>query len=427
MSVSLKNYTLKYLATALLLLIAGWAALFYAVILEELYDNTDDGLKNLKIQIIRKAYVDDEILKVREFDFKQFRIFRTDPARCSHKNTFRNELFYMEYDEEMEPYRVLETCFIGPDGQHLRLEIRTSTMEEDDFRENLMWALITLYVLLVITIVIINQIVLRKVWKPFYKTLNNLEKYEFGKGSKKKIRPTKIHEFQVLNQKIDAMIDRNEEAFRQQKQFIENASHELQTPLAIAINKLDLVIENNELTEDVAREISGAKLGLLRLSRLNKSLLMLSRIDNNQFPDRESVDLNSVIRTVIDEFSDMADYKELEIDIEQSGVFTASIHPDLAFVLVSNLISNAIKYCPAGGQISIKTSDAEIVVGNTSHAKPLDPNLIFNRFYKSDQDSSSTGLGLSIVKTIVDQLSNLIVKYHHTDGMHFFSLKHRNS
>src|SRR5690606_5254582 len=156
---------------------------------------------------------------------------------------------------------------------------------------------------------------------------------------KKKIRPTKIHEFQVLNQKIDAMIDRNEEAFRQQKQFIENASHELQTPLAIAINKLDLVIENNELTEDVAREISGAKLGLLRLSRLNKSLLMLSRIDNNQFPDRESVDLNSVIRTVIDEFSDMADYKELEIDIEQSGVFTASIHPDLAFVLVSNLIS----------------------------------------------------------------------------------------
>lgn len=103
MSISLKNYTLKYLALALLVIIAVWAALFYAVILDELYDNTDDGLKDLKIQIIRKAYTDEATLQIKEFDFNQFKITPVNYSQYKEGNFFRNELFYMEYDDEMEP------------------------------------------------------------------------------------------------------------------------------------------------------------------------------------------------------------------------------------------------------------------------------------------------------------------------------------
>src|SRR5690606_34249169 len=171
MSISLKNYTLKYLATILLVIIAIWAGIFYAIILEEVYDNTDDGLKNLKIQIIREAYNNPEMLNVNKFDFNQFKITPVDVVEYKEGNFFRNEEYYMEYDQDMEPYRVLETFFIDKNKNHHKLEIRTSTVEEDEFRENLFIALVFLYIFLVGSIILINHIVLKKVWNPFYKTL----------------------------------------------------------------------------------------------------------------------------------------------------------------------------------------------------------------------------------------------------------------
>ncbi len=428
MSISLKNYTLKYLATALLIVIAIWAGLFYAVILDELYDNTDDGLKDLKIQIIREAYVDDNVLVINEFDFNQFRITPINASDYKEGNFFRNEQFYMEYDEEMEPYRILETYFTDKNGNHQKLEIRTSTVEEDDFRKDLFFALIFLYVFLVVSIIIINNIVLKKVWKPFYTTLDNLGKYEFGKGNKSENNSTEIREFKLLNKNIDNMIKRNEGAFVQQKQFIENASHELQTPLAIAINKLDLLIENEDFSEKNLSELSQTKEGLMRLVKLNKSLLMLSRIENNQFGEKKEVNLNEITKTVSEDFSDMMEFKNILLEMIESGSFTTTINPDLAYILISNLIRNAIKYNLSNGKIIVELFNDKLNIKNSSSDdKPLDKNLIFNRFYKSNQDNTSTGLGLSIVKTIVENHSDLSIDYSFENNFHIFSVKTENS
>ncbi len=428
MSISLKNYTLKYLATALLIIIAIWAGLFYAVILDELYDNTDDGLKDLKIQIIRKAYIDENILNINEFDFNQFRIKQINASEYKEGNFFRNEQFYMEYDEEMEPYRVLETYFIDKSGNHQKLEIRTSTVEEDDFRENLFFALIFLYIFLVVSIIIINNIVLKKVWKPFYTTLDNLEKYEFGKGNKSENNPTEIREFKLLNKKIDKMIERNEGTFIQQKQFIENASHELQTPLAIAINKLDLLIENEDFSEKNLSELSQTKEGLMRLVKLNKSLLMLSRIENNQFGEKQQISLNEITKTVLDDFSDMIEFKNISLKIIENGNFKTNINLDLGYILISNLVRNAIKYNLSNGKIIVELFNDRLKIKNSSSEnKPLNKDLIFNRFYKSNQDNTSTGLGLSIVKTIVENHSDLSIDYFFENNFHIFFVKDENS
>ena len=149
MSITLKNYTLKFLATALLIVIAVWTSLFYALMLEELYDNTDDGLKDQKIQIIRKAYENESILKQHQFDLNQYKITPISAKDYLETDSFRNENFFMEYDEEMEPYRVLETYFIDKNGNHHKLEIRTATVEEDDFIESLLIALVILYILII--------------------------------------------------------------------------------------------------------------------------------------------------------------------------------------------------------------------------------------------------------------------------------------
>ena len=428
MSITLKNYTLKYLATALLIVIAAWTSLFYALMLEELYDNTDDGLKDQKIQIIRKAYEDDAVLKQNQFDLNQYRITPVSAKDYLETDSFRNENFFMEYDEEMEPYRVLETFFIDKNGNHHKLEIRTATVEEDDFIESLLIALVVLYIFIVASILIINNISLKKIWKPFYSTLNYLSDYEFGQSKKLMTSKTQITEFKLLDSEINKMISRNEKSVYQQKQFIENASHELQTPIAVALNQIDVLLESDDLTQINYQEISQIRDTLKRMSTLNQSLLMLSKIENQQFKDKEEVVFNDVVKTMISDFSSILEFKSIELDLIENGEFKTIINKDFAYSLLSNLFKNAIKHNTNNGKIIIELDNHSLKIKNNSNRKtPLNSRDIFNRFYKESGDQLSTGLGLSIVKTIVDHHSNINIYYDFEDPFHIFSLKNKNS
>ena len=428
MSITLKNYTLKFLATALLIVIAVWTSLFYALMLEELYDNTDDGLKDQKIQIIRKAYENESILKQHQFDLNQYRITPVLVKDYLETDNFRNENFFMEYDEEMEPYRVLETYFIDKNGNHHKLEIRTATVEEDDFIESLLIALVILYILIIASILIINNISLKKIWKPFYSTLNYLSDYQFGQNKKLISNKTPITEFKLLDSEIAKMITRNENSVYQQKQFIENASHELQTPIAVALNQIDVLLESDELTQKNYLEINQIRNTLKRMSTLNQSLLMLSKIENQQFKDKEQVVFNSVVKTMISDFNSILEFKSIELVLIENGEFKTLINKDLAYSLLSNLIKNSIKYNINNGKIIIEIDNLSLITKNTSNRKtPLNSEDIFRRFYKESEDHLSTGLGLSIVKTIIDNHSKMDVSYAFEDPFHIFSLKIKNS
>ena len=428
MSITLKNYTLKFLATALLIVIAVWTSLFYALMLEELYDNTDDGLKDQKIQIIRKAYENESILKQHQFDLNQYRITPVLVKDYLETDSFRNENFFMEYDEEMEPYRVLETYFIDKNGNHHKLEIRTATVEEDDFIESLLIALVILYILIIASILIINNISLKKIWKPFYSTLNYLSDYQFGQNKKLISNKTPITEFKLLDSEIAKMITRNEKSVYQQKQFIENASHELQTPIAVALNQIDVLLESDELTQKNYLEINQIRNTLKRMSTLNQSLLMLSKIENQQFKDKEQVVFNSVVKTMISDFNSILEFKSIALELIENGEFKTLINKDLAYSLLSNLIKNALKHNINNGKIIIEIDNLSLITKNTSNRKtPLNSEDIFRRFYKESEDHLSTGLGLSIVKTIIDNHSNMDVSYAFEDPFHIFSLKIKNS
>ena len=428
MSITLKNYTLKFLATALLIVIAVWTSLFYALMLEELYDNTDDGLKDQKIQIIRKAYENESILKQHQFDLNQYRITPVLVKDYLETDNFRNENFFMEYDEEMEPYRVLETYFIDKNGNHHKLEIRTATVEEDDFIESLLIALVILYILIIASILIINNISLKKIWKPFYSTLNYLSDYQFGQNKKLISNKTPITEFKLLDSEIAKMISRNENSVYQQKQFIENASHELQTPIAVALNQIDVLLESDDLTQKNYLEINQIRNTLKRMSTLNQSLLMLSKIENQQFKDKEEVVFNTVVKTMISDFNSILEFKSIALELIENGEFKTLINKDLAYSLLSNLIKNSIKYNINNGKIIIEIDNLSLKIKNTSKRKtPLNSEDIFRRFYKESEDHLSTGLGLSIVKTIIDNHSNMDVSYAFEDPFHIFSLKIKNS
>lgn len=424
MQVSLKNYTLRYLSIAFLVIITIWAALFYAFILEEVYDNVDDGLKNQKILILRAVYEDANLLETTEYGINQFRITPVaDDDDFSEENYLDNEFFYMPYDDEMEPYRVLRTGFYAPDQQPYHLEIRTSTVEEDDLILNLTTALIVLYLVLVLGVYLINESVLRRAWRPFRIILENVNLYRFGKKDYLKPVSTNIREFNQLDEEIHRMWRRNEDVFDEQKRFIENAAHELQTPLAITINKLEMLMEDDLLSENQLTQLAESKSSLQRLVNLNKALLMLSRIENKQYKDVKQININQLVKEIAADFQDFLSFKDITLQLTENGVFDISMNKDLALVLISNLFRNAIRYNINGGVIAVHLYPNQLSIANTGNQVSLDQAKIFNRFHKGTQDSQSNGLGLAIVKSIVDSYSQLSIHYHFEDNMHIFSLK----
>ncbi len=424
MSVSIKYYTNRFLAIAILIIMAIWALLFYAFLMDEVYDNIDDGLKNQKLEIIREAYNNPEIIdNNKEYGINQFKILPSEPKEDIDKNHFSREFMYMPYDDEDEPYRILKTGFYSKDRKPYSLEIRTSTVEEDDYLINLAVALAVLYLVIVLSILIINYFGMSKGWKPFQTILHNLSNYRFDHPKSFESTETKVKEFQELNVQIKKMIDRNEGLFEEQKLFLENASHELQTPLAITIGKLDLLLQEGDLPEDKTIKIAEAKQALHRMVSLNKSLLMLSRIDNNQYNSKTEVNFNDLIQKKLEELQDFIQFKEISINLIENDQFVAQINLDLAHILISNLLRNAIKYNISSGHINITIDKNLLDIANSSQTTALNPEYIFKRFHKGNQDSQSNGLGLSIVQTILEKYPDLQIGYEYLNAEQHFSLK----
>src|SRR5690606_10348923 len=320
------------------------------------------------------------------------------------------------------PYRVLRTGFYTRSGIPYDLEIRTSTVEEDDFLINLAFSLLVLYIVIALSIMLVNYIVLAKALQPFERILVGLRNYRFGNIRSFTPVNSKVKEFEDLDSHIIHMIDRNEQIFEQQKRFLENASHELQTPLTVTISKLDLLMNDERLGGDSLSKIAEAKQSLLRMVGLNRSLLMLSRIENKQYHYVETVSFNKLVKHLLDDLSDLIQFKNLELELIEKGEFATPYNADLARILISNLLRNAIKYNINEGVLRIQIGNDSIDIGNTSTGEALNPKYIFERFHKGAQNSHSNGLGLSIVKSIDDNYPAVTVSYSYDAYLHVLTI-----
>lgn len=423
MKISIKNYTFRYLTFWLLIVIAIWALLFRGLILDEVYDNVDDGLKNQKIEIIRHSYIDSSILKTNEFGIAQFRILPVKKQNYKEINRFSNEFIYMPYDNDDEPYRVLKTAFYGADNLPYSLEIRTSTVEEDDLIYDLSISLIFLYIFILISILMINHFGLKKAFNPFKLILQQLQNYRIGEVKKINNIDTNVKEFAILQDNLNEMIRRNEQVFSDQKLFIENASHELQTPLAIAINKLDLLLDDTNLSEKQLVNLSETKNSLWRMVNLNKSLLMLTRIENEQYSDKVEINFTQLIQEILADFEPFFEAEEIKVELTITADFIINFNKNLAHILISNLIRNAIKHNNDQKVIKILSEKNQLTFSNTSDFSALNSKVIFDRFYKQGQSEGSNGLGLSIIKTILKNQQSITIDYQYKNSLHQFILK----
>jgi signal transduction histidine kinase len=399
----LLNHTLSYLAVASFVVIGVWAFIFYINMLDEIYDSIDDGLANSKILIINKVHEDSTLIHKTDFLESNYAIREvTDSHAHDFKDVYMDSTLYMQYENDFEPVRILKTAFRADNGKYYELNIVSSMVEEDDLIEDLLFALIWLYVFLLGSVLLINNFLLKKIWKPFYSILDTLKNFRLGGKEKIDIIKTNVDEFTNLNETIQSLLERTVNTFNQQKQFTENAAHELQTPLAISINKLELLTDKAALPEDQLQEISTVIQSLERLTRLNKTLLLLSKIENRQFPDETEVNFNTLAERVAAAFSDIAEFKGVHISTLQEGNLVKKMNAELAEILFSNLVKNAILHNQPGGYVTVRISPTTLSVENSGEPASLDKTHIFQRFYKNAAAKSSTGLGLAIVKSITD-------------------------
>ena len=398
----LLNYTSVFFSAALLLIISIWAAVFYYMMLVEIYDSIDDGLDNQKGLVIRKAAADSTILQKNNFDETDYAINEiAATAAVNFRDMYTDTMMFMQNEKSDEPVRLLKTVFVQ-NGKYYELRVATSMVEEDDLVKQLFISILWLYLGLILTIIIFNNFLLKKIWQPFYQLLKHLKKFRLDKPEPVANIKTKVDEFVMLNETVQKFVQRNIDTYTSQKHFIENASHELQTPLAISINKLETLVEGGQLQPEQLKLLASALDHLDRIGRLNKSLLLLSRIENKQFAQESPVDLNTLTKKIIADFSDQLTFSNLQLNMIEKKPCIQKMNPDLAAVLLINLVKNAVVHNKPRGYITITLDNNSLIIENSGIDKPLDKEKIFSRFHADQSTQSSTGLGLAIVKAIGD-------------------------
>ncbi len=418
----LASYTTSYLAALLLVVISVWAALFYFAMLDEIYDSIDDGLDNQKGLIIQKAAKDTALPNRLNFEEGGYSIKEINTQTGLHfRDLYVDTSMYMQNEKDFEPVRLLTTVFVK-DGRYYQLQISTSMVEEDDLLAELLFSLLWLYLGLVATILLLNTFLLKKIWKPFYFLLAQLKNFTLTQPGNIKVKETKVDEFSLLNKNVQKLLQKNIDTYNSQKQFIENASHELQTPLAISINKLEALAETADLSSAGAGLLYSALENLQRLTRLNRSLLLLSRIENKQFTHEETFDVTESVKKIVEDFDDQIHYHQLIINIAEEEPCVITMNPDLGGILLTNLVKNAIVHNHSGGSVTILITQSVLVIENSGNDGPLQEAELFTRFAKQKQSPTSTGLGLAIAKAISQIYSfNLSYSYpkKHTITLRF--------
>lgn len=416
------------ISLALIVVLTVWAGFFYMAVVEEVNDEVDDTLEDYSEGLIIRALSGEDMPTASNGSNNQYYLYEVSESyAASHPQiTYRDEMVFITEKSETEPARVLITIFRTEDERYMELVVYTPTIEKLDLLRAILGWIIFLYVLLLLIILSsINIWVFRKNMKPLYVLLKWLDSSQLGKKNEPLENTTKITEFRKLNAATMAFAERGEKLFEQQKTFIGNASHEMQTPLAICRNRLEMLMEDETLTEHQLNELIKTHQTLENLTRMNRSLLLLCKIENGQFADTRSVCLNDILTHYLDDYKEVYAYRNITVTVTTDSSFCVEMNDSLVSVLVTNLLKNSFVHNIDGGFIYIKITANTFEISNTGE-KPLDRERIFERFYQGQKKEGSTGLGLALVDSIC-KANHLKIDYTYVENRHIFTISKQNS
>lgn len=338
-----------------------------------------------------------------------------EPARVNAKATFHNITNTSGKGEE----KLREIEFTIEAGNKYYLFKVAKPLEET---ESLLKVIICVTIAMIGLILLIgywiNRTMIRKLWQPFYQSIDQIKNYSITDLNTLKLDYVAIDEFALLNKSINELTERIQKDYTSLKDFTGQAAHEMQTPLAIIRSKLEMIMQNELVVAQNEKHIGDIEKAVHRLSRLHQSLLLLTKIENRQFIATEKIRLDQLIKEKIDEYQELIDAMQIATVLNLQPI-NIVMHPHMAEIVCSNLINNAIRYNHKGGTIEISIEPGNLTITNTSPYPELDEDKIFKRFYRDGNKDDGNGLGLSIVKQISD-VAGHITKYHYRDGKHCF-------
>jgi signal transduction histidine kinase len=397
--------------------------IFYHVIKTVFYRQIDETLKTEKLLIEEQIDFSDTLP-----DFRQvFNHMIEVTVFNSPKKKFefiKDTVLYEGSSNKLIPVRQLicENTSIQDKGYIISI---SKPLEETNLMiTRIVGALVMLFVFLTGLLIIVNYVISKSIWIPFNKTLENLRNFDISRDAPFVFAESGISEFRLLNKTLDRMAKKMRRDYVNLKEFNENASHEIQTPLSIIRTKLELLIQGEDLNQEQAGLIHSVYEAATRMSRLNQGLLLISKIDNNQFHSTEQVDLQVILSKTLEHFEEILELRKIRIIAHVISPACALMNPTLAEILVSNLVNNSIRHNLDEGEIRI-TMDADgFEIANTGHPLTVPTEDLFRRFRKSERTADSVGLGLSIVKKIT-QLYQFDIRYEVKEGFHRIRLNIR--
>jgi signal transduction histidine kinase len=404
----------SYLVLAIPIILISMAV-FYTLVRSFNLKHVDDAIKTEHTRITKK-FIEDELSD--ELFVKEISLDSVIPDQYRTINVFDKK------EEQNEPFREL-ICNQKIAGKNYSITIRKSLVENTSLMYSISFAIFFLLLLMAGSFILLNRLLANRTWAPFKSILDNLSNYHVGNEYVSITPKLNIDEFKSLDKSIQMMVERINQEYFIQKEFIDIISHEYQTPLAVITNEVELLIQNPNLDEEDLSKIGRISQYVQRLSKMNQSLLLLSRIDNNQFDKTAKVELSPLLQKVIEDKEDQIEHRSIKIEFNKNQNSFITINSSLVEILCANLLQNAIRHnLNKGGLINIELYKDQLIISNTGLEKELNEADLFKKFYKNSQSKNSIGLGLSIIKSICDN-NKIAIKYSYNQktSMHSFALR----
>lgn len=343
----------------------------------------------------------------------EFLVLSRVPVKPRHKKTtFTNELRNIEGEEN--EYRILQHHFTYQ-GEDYQLEIGSSLSEVNDLTFVIRFFIIIVFVVILFITFLADTFYIEYLLKPFYKIIDTKirrvnEPDAFDRTPIKAVS----RDFRELDFVLNQMMDRISEVFKKEKQFISNVSHELLTPIALLKNKLENLLQNESLNDNAVDKIAGSLKTLDMLKKIINNLLLISRIDNNQYEANEEINLREIVSDLQEDLQDRMEDRKISFINKTTNNFAFKGNKTLIHILIYNLVTNAIKYNKHGGSIMIEdgfTDDCYFITVKDSGIgmEESQTEKIFSRFARISSDQEGQGLGLAIAQSIAS-FHHIVIK-----------------
>lgn len=409
----LTKTTLNLLSISLFIYLFGVIAFYYSLRIQ-VDNNVNNEMEKRKQSIIRQM---EEVHSSSAQPPSRNEMVVISPVETAGMaDRYADTLIYNREEQRYQLYRQLgftETV----NNQNYYIRIYKSLEETDRLIVRIITIMTILVILLIITLLIINRYSSRQVWRVFYDTVEKINRYDLNTHEEFRLEESEVKEFSDLNRVLQTMTERIKNDYLNLKEYTENASHEIQTPLAIINSKLELLLQSGEMNEKQYKALADAYEASIRLSKYNSTLILLAKIENKQFPESKRVSPEAILDSLLENLDDLIRSKKLVVVRNFAPDVTVQMNPYLAEMLIVNLVKNAVRHNVKGGQLVVEVGQTFFQISNNGPELPLDNNLLFKRFYKSSASPESLGLGLAIVQKIC-ALYSFEVSYQFKENMH---------